>query len=194
MATDPPTNDPHSPHHPGGVSQTTPNIRSRPSGAQSQNTQDAHQALDQAVDRILAVAKSPLEENKVPGVIKVLEKVCKSTPRSLIGVSESWTQLLAPGYSMSVRTRRRCFRGLVEVCRKYGILPESHTIPGSKISVIGDSHISSGEFSEVWKGEYKEDGETKCVAIKEVRYLDPNKPRNLKKVRRPELSLPQDRV
>ena len=102
--------------------------------------------------------------------------------------------MLAPGYPMSVRTRRRCFRGLVEVCGKYGILPGSYTIPGSNISVIGDSHISSGQFSEVWKGEYREDGETERVAIKEVRYLDPNMSRKLRKVRRPELSLPQDRA
>ena len=81
MATDAPTNDPHVPQRSGGVSQTASSARSRPSGAQSQNVQDAHQALDQAADRILGAMKSQLEENKVPGIIKVLERVCKRQPR-----------------------------------------------------------------------------------------------------------------
>jgi hypothetical protein len=91
--------------------------------------------------------------------------------------------MLAPGYPVNVRTRRRCFRGLVEVCGKYGILPDSHTIPGSRIEAVGDGPISSGEFSEVWEGEYEEGDETKRVAIKVVRYLDSDKSRKLRKVR-----------
>ena len=98
-------------------------------------------------------------------------------------MSEYLTQMLAPEYPISVRTRRRCFRGLVEVCGKYGILPDSHAIPGSEIGVVGDGPISSGEFSEVWEGEYNEDDQTKHVAIKVVRYLDQGESRKLRKVR-----------
>ena len=98
-------------------------------------------------------------------------------------MSEYLTQMLAPEYPISVRTRRRCFRGLVEVCGKYGILPDSHAIPGSEIGVVGDGPISSGEFSEVWEGEYKGDDKTERVAIKVVRYLGSAESRKLRKVR-----------
>ena len=98
-------------------------------------------------------------------------------------MSESLTQMLAPGYPINLRTRRRCFRGLVEVCGKYAILPDSHSIPESKIGVVGDGPISSGEFSEVWEGNYKENDETKHVAIKVVRYLSSGESRKLRKVR-----------
>ena len=98
-------------------------------------------------------------------------------------MSECSTQILAPEQPVSVRTRRRCFRGLVEVCGKYGILPNSHAIPGSKIGVVGDGPISSGEFSEVWEGEYKDNDETKRVAIKVVRRFGSCELRKLEKVR-----------
>ena len=98
-------------------------------------------------------------------------------------VSYSWTQMLALRHPMNVRTRRRCFRALVEVCGKYGVLPDSHTIPASKIKVVGSDCISSTESSEVWEGECNEDGEAKRVAIKVVvQYLDPDRAQKLRRV------------
>ena len=87
--------------------------------------------------------------------------------------------------SVDARTRGRCFRGLVEVCGKYGVLPASHTITGSEIEMLDDAPISAGEFTEVWPGAHTEDdgdddGETTLVAIKVVRYLD--KGQSLKRV------------
>ena len=87
---------------------------------------------------------------------------------------------------MNVRTQRRCLRGLVEVCGKHGVLPDSHTIPGSRIEMFGDVPISAGEFSEVWPGAFREDegdDEGTPVTIKVVRYLDSDKAQNLKRVR-----------
>ena len=81
----------------------------------------------------------------------------------------------------------------MEVCGKYGVLPDSHTIPASKIRVVGDDYISSTGFSEVWEGEYKEGGEAKRVAIKVVRYLDPDKAQKLRRVRSSDSSS-QDRA
>ena len=51
--------------------------RSTPLGVQQQNAQDAQTSLDQAVDQILMKVTSPLKESEVPGVVKVLEWVCK---------------------------------------------------------------------------------------------------------------------
>ena len=89
---------------------------------------------------------------------------------------------------MDARTRGRCFRGLVEICAKYDILPGSHTVPGFKIETVDDAPVSAGEFSEVWPGAFTEDdggddSEATPVAIKVVRYLDPDKAQSLKRVR-----------
>ena len=99
---------------------------------------------------------------------------------------------------MNARTRSRCFRELVEVCGKYGVLPASHTILGSKIETLEDVPVSAGEFTEVWPGTFMEDGaddggdadddggdagDATVVAIKVVRYLDPDKAQSSKRVR-----------
>jgi len=82
--------------------------------------------------------------------------------------------MLNPRYPMDLRTRRRCFRGFVKVCGEHGILPSSYIIPKSKIEKLGDSPFSSGGFSNIWPGMYKEDEdeEGRCVAIKVVRYCE----------------------
>ena len=77
--------------------------------------------------------------------------------------------MLQPQFQMSLRTRRRCFRGLVKTCGEHGILPSSYIIPESEIKKQGDSHIASGGFSEVLRGTYK--GESP-VAIKVIRLYD----------------------
>ena len=53
----------------------------------------------------------------------------------------------------------------MEICGKYGILPNSCIILESKVQKLGDSPISSGGFSGVWKGIYEE----RPVAIKVLR-------------------------
>ena len=87
--------------------------------------------------------------------------------------------------------RRRCFRGLVKICGEYGILPSSYTIPHSKIRRLGDAPISSGGFSDVWQGAYKEnedeedeedDDKTKFVAIKVIRYCESDDVQAIKEV------------
>jgi len=78
-------------------------------------------------------------------------------------------QMLQPQFQMTLRTRRRCFRGLVKICGEYGALPSSYIIPESKIKKLGDSHIASGGFSEVLQGAYEGD---KPVAIKVIRLYD----------------------
>lgn len=88
--------------------------------------------------------------------------------------------------------RRRCFRGLVKTCGEYGILPSSYIIPESKIQKLGDSPISSGGFSDVWPGVYREDGkfeseedddEGRFIAIKIIRYCETDDIQTIKKVR-----------
>ena len=123
---------------------------------------------------------------------------------SIIGVSNPNTQMVES--STNARTRKHCFRGLVEVCGKYGVLPASHTILESKIETLEDAPVSAGEFTEVWPGMFMEDdgdddddagyyyGDATVVAIKVVRYLDPDKAQSLKRVRRSDLSSSQDRA
>ena len=88
--------------------------------------------------------------------------------------------MLEPHCQISLRTRRRCFRGLVKICGEYAILPDSYVIPESSIERLGDSPISSGGFSDVWPGAYEED---KSVAIKTIRYYMENDIRKVKRVR-----------
>jgi hypothetical protein len=101
--------------------------------------------------------------------------------------------MLEPRYPMSQRARRRCFRGLIKICGEYGILPNSYLIPGSKVQKLGDTPVSSSDFSHVWPGMYNEAGDEdedggKCVAIKVVRYFESEDIRTVKKVRSFDLS------
>jgi hypothetical protein len=95
---------------------------------------------------------------------------------------------------MSLRARRRCFRGLVKLCGEYGILPSSYIIPESKVEKLGDTPISSGGSSDVWPGVYYETEDTKdedggkYVAIKVIRYCNADDVQTVKKVRRFDLS------
>ena len=92
-----------------------------------------------------------------------------------------------PQFPLSLRTRRRCFRGLVEICGEYGILPGPYTIPKSKIKRLGDFPVSSSGFSDVWPGSYKEG---KDVAIKVLRYCQSDDIQPVKKVSCFDLLLP----
>jgi len=91
---------------------------------------------------------------------------------------------LEPRYPITLRTRRRCYRGLVKLCGEYGILPNSYRIPKSKIEKLGDDPISCGGFSVVWPGMYKEhdNEEGKCVAIKYMRNWETDDPEKMRKI------------
>ena len=98
--------------------------------------------------------------------------------------------MLQPRVQMDLRTRRRCFRGLVKICGEYGVLPVSYIIPESKIKKLGDSPIASGGFSEIFQGAYDED---ESVAIKVIQLYTlniqgPKGIKEFKKVRRLDLS------
>ena len=88
--------------------------------------------------------------------------------------------MLDPRYPITLRTRRRCFRGLVKLCGQYRTLPKSHILPGSKVEKLGDEPIYSGEWSEVWPGVYEDE---KDVAIKIIRYYGVDNLQTVKKVR-----------
>lgn len=87
--------------------------------------------------------------------------------------------MLDPRYEISLQARGRCFRGLIKTCGEYDTLPDSY-IPKSKIEKLGDSPVSSSNFSDVWPGMYEED---KSVAIKVMRYYESDDIRTVKKVR-----------
>ena len=89
--------------------------------------------------------------------------------------------MLEPQYQISLRTRRRCFRGLVKICGEYGTLPDSYIIPESNIRKLGKSPAASGGFSEIWPGAYAGD---KSVAIKVIWYRKYDDVREIKRVRR----------
>jgi len=88
--------------------------------------------------------------------------------------------MLQPNIRMSLRARRRCFRGLVKICGEHGILPDSYIVSESEIRKLGSSPIPSGGSSEVWAGMY---GEDKPVAIKVIRFYVSGDARKVKKVR-----------
>ena len=88
--------------------------------------------------------------------------------------------MLQPQFKLSLRTRTRCFRGLVKICGEYGILPSSCVIPESKVQKLGDSTISCGGFSDIWPGAYEEDIP---VAIEVVRNYGSDDTRKIRKVR-----------
>jgi len=73
----------------------------------------------------------------------------------------------------------------VKICGEHGILPSSYIIPKSKIEKLGDSPFSSGGFSDVWPGGYKENEgeEGRAVAIKVIRYWQSDDVQKIKKVR-----------
>ena len=81
---------------------------------------------------------------------------------------------------MSLRARRRCFRGLMKICGEHCILPDSYIISGSKLRKLGNSLIPSGGSSEVGAGIYEENIP---VAIKTMRFHDLGDHRKAKKVR-----------
>lgn len=87
--------------------------------------------------------------------------------------------MLDPKYPVALRTRRRCFRGLVKLCGDHGVLPGSYIIPESKIEKLGDEPVSTGGFSEVWLGTYG--GEENYVAIKVIHYNKQNCIHNIRK-------------
>jgi hypothetical protein len=92
--------------------------------------------------------------------------------------------MLDPRFGINLRTRRRCFRGLVKICGEHCILPSSYIIPESKVQKLGDCAVSSGGFSDVWPGMYEED---LAVAIKVIRYCELDDVQKVKKVRYPNL-------
>ena len=98
--------------------------------------------------------------------------------------------MLEPRYSISVDTRRRYFRELVKICGEYDILPSSYIIPESKVQRLDDSPVSSGGFSNVWRGTYAEDKSDKdkarSIAIKVMRCLKWVDIQPIKKVRGPD--------
>ncbi|KAF9654244.1 kinase-like protein [Thelephora ganbajun] len=153
------TNNPPTPRHSSNIPQTTSGTKPGPSGVQQQNTTGTR-SLDEAVDQILMKAKSPLGEGEVRRVVETLEK------------------MLDHKYPITMRTRRRCFRGLVKVCGEYGILPNSYIIQESDIEKLGESPVSSGGFSDVWPGMHE--GE-KSVAIKIIRYYESDDVQTIKK-------------
>ena len=63
----------------------------------------------------------------------------------------------------------------------YDILPSSQIIPESKIEKLGDSPVSSGSLSHVWRGVYSDGGGS--VAIKFMRHAGSSKVENTKEVR-----------
>jgi len=88
--------------------------------------------------------------------------------------------MLRPRFQMSLQTKRRCLRALTKICVEYAILPNSYVIPHSKILKLGDSPISSKDFSAVWPGVYEEE---KFVAIKVMRHHRSDGIRKIKTVR-----------
>jgi len=66
-------------------------------------------------------------------------------------------------------------------------------IPKSKIEKLGDSP-SHPAVSDVWPGEYREDEEGKGVAIKAIRYRQPDDVQRTKKVRHFDLFSSHDRT
>jgi hypothetical protein len=85
--------------------------------------------------------------------------------------------MLGPQYPIAPRTRGRCFRGLVKLCGEYGVLPGLYIVPEAKVDKWGDKPVSTGGFSEVWKGTYGGNP----VAIKVIRY---NQQENVQRIRK----------
>ena len=91
--------------------------------------------------------------------------------------------MLQPRVQMDLRTRRRCFRGLVKICGEYGVLPVSYIIPESKIKKLGDSPIASGGFSEIFQGAYDED-ESVAIKVIQLYTLNIQGPKGIKEVKK----------
>jgi hypothetical protein len=190
MTTDLLMDNSHAPYRSESLPQAASSTKLGTLSAQPQNAPDARLTLDETVDRILVKANSQLGEGEARVIVEALEKVCrKCFPKPFIGAPNSWGQMLDPKYSMSLRTRRRCLRGLVQICGEHGTLPSSYVLPESRLQRLGYCPISSGGFSKVWPGAYKEDdggeGDDKSrdVAIKVIRYYGSDDVQGLKKVR-----------
>jgi len=183
MATGVLMNNSPTTHRPRNVSLATPNAGSSASGVQPHNASGSRTTPEDVVDRLLERAKSPLEEIELRKVVETLEKVGGVHFYHRGSVSTTGLQMLQPQIQMSLRTRRRCFRGLVKICGEYGILPNSYIIPESKIKKLGDSLIASGGFSEVLQGAYEGN---KPVAIKVIRLytLNIQGPKGIKEVKK----------
>lgn len=70
-------------------------------------------------------------------------------------------------YPITLRAKRRCFRGLVKLCGEHGILPSSYLLPESKIQKLEDEGPRfTGGFSDIWPGVYEDET---FVAIKVIR-------------------------
>lgn len=154
----------------GSTLQTAPN----PSGPRP--------TPDEVVDRLLDRAKTPLGEGEARKVVEVAEKVSGTRlPSSHVNCdSINGRQMLQPQFKLSLRTRTRCFRGLVKICGEYGILPNSCVIPEYKVQKLGDSTTSCSGFSDIWPGAYEEDIP---VAIEVVRNYGSDDIRKIRKVR-----------
>ena len=184
MATSVLMNDSPAPHRPRNVSLVTPNTGPSASGVQPHNTSGSRMIPEEAVDRLLEKAKSPLGVTELRKVVEALEKVSGRHLLPFVSAYQtSRLQMLQPQIQVTLRMRRRCFRGLVKICGEYGILPTSYIIPESKIKKLGDSPIASGGFSEVSQGVY--DGD-KSVAIKVIQLytLNIQGPKGIKEVKK----------
>jgi len=178
-------NNSPTPHPPRNVSLATPNSVPGVSGVQPYNTPGSR-TPEEVVNQLLERVKSPLGETDLRKTVEVLEKVSGRPLLPLCQCQTSILQLLQPQFRMSLRARRRVFRGLVKVCGEYGILPSSCIIPESKIKKPVDSEIASGGFSQVLRGTYEGD---KPVAIKVIRLHDPHTldiqgPKKIKEVKK----------
>ena len=151
------------------------------SGAQARDTP---QTLDETMDQILAGAKPPVREGEARGVIEALETVWGDHLKRSIGESNSCTQKLKSCHGVDLGTNRRYFRRLVEICGEHSMLPDSCTIPEAKLQKQGDSHVSFGGSSLIWRGVYMEhdDGKLRDVAIKVMRYSRDGNVQQIRKV------------
>ena len=88
--------------------------------------------------------------------------------------------MLDSHYPVSLRTRRRCFRGLVKLCGERGILPNSYIVPESKLEKLGEGPITTGRFADVWAGAYEDET---MVAIKVIRPPESGNSKRARKVK-----------
>ena len=136
--------------------------------------------LDEKVEQLLLKARSITRADEARGVAEVLEKVSRCSSPTDRYVKPMRDKMLDPKLSITLSTRRRCFRGLVKVCGEYGVLPSTYIIPDSKVEKLGDEPISVGGFSQVWPGMYDDE---KSVAIKIIQYYEKDGVQTIKKAR-----------
>ena len=136
--------------------------------------------LDGIADQLLVRAESSLREDGAQEVAEALEKVSWKHLLPTDQYTTNGKQMLKPHCQISPRTRSRCLQGLVKICGEHGILPNSRVISESTIEKLGDSPVSSGGFSSVWRGVYK--GDT-SVAIKVMRHRRSHKVEDIKQMK-----------